>query len=141
MMLQIFIYILICVLVILKPTIAIVICVGMMPTFLCIILYRRPLIAYSMGCFNLCGVIPFIFQTLEKNLTVFNVIPFILGTLNLIIMYLSAGLGFWFAIMITEISSTMIDKYYKKKRAALIKEQNGLISIWGEDITKINNQN
>ena len=87
-----------------------------------------------MGTINFCGVVPYLIIVLTKELNFYSTISLLMTTRTLFIMYFSGGLGFLLASSISDITKTLIQSYYKKKRTTLVKEQTTLIETWGNDV-------
>lgn len=117
-----------------NSSLLVILIAGLLPTFICFLFHRSNLISYAMGTINFCGVIPYIIIVIIKELNFYSTISLLMTTRTLFIMYFSGGLGFLLASSISDITKTLIQSYYKKKRTTLVKEQTTLIETWGNDV-------
>lgn len=117
-----------------NSSILVVCTVGFLPTFICFLFYKSTLIAYAMGTINFCGILPCIIIVVQKSLNLHATISFIMSTRSLMIMYFAGFIGFLLATSISDITKSMIQSYYKKRRTALVKEQTTLLETWGNDV-------
>lgn len=119
---------------VLNSSLLVILISGLLPTFICFLFYKSNLISYAMGTINFCGVVPYLIIVLTKELNFYSTISLLMTTRTLFIMYFSGGLGFLLASSISDITKTLIQSYYKKKRTTLVKEQTTLIETWGNDV-------
>ena len=87
-----------------------------------------------MGTINFAGIIPYLVIVTTKGLNVHATVSLIMSAKSIIIMYFAGIIGFLLALSISDITKTLIQSYYKKKRTSLVKEQNTLIDVWGNDV-------
>ena len=120
-----------------KPTVLLTLIFGLLPTFFCLLILKSEILALCVGIFNLCGVLPFVIKSLNTDSIPLEHIFFYLFTLeNLMVMYIPAAVGFFFAKFVSKLIVTVIVKHYEKKRDDLKEELLKLVEIWGEDIKK-----
>lgn len=107
---------------------------GLLPTFICFLFYKSNLVAYAMGTLNFCGVVPYLIIVVTKELNFYATISLIMSTRSLFIMYFAGCIGFLLASSVSDITKSLIQSYYKKKRTSLVKDQTTLLETWGNDV-------
>jgi len=119
-----------------RPAILVTFVFGLFPTFLCLLMLKRDMIALCVGIFNLCGVLPFIIQVSHEQMPLEHIFFYMLTAKNIFTMYCPALIGFGFSRFVSQLIVKVIKRHYEKKRENLKKELEELVEIWGEDITK-----
>jgi hypothetical protein len=109
---------------------------GMVPTVVAAIIDRREAkyAAYTVGGFNLAGVLPWMLVASRKGGGIDGLIAVISSPWAWLVWYLAAGLGWAVFYMIPHIASRIQTMRDRQTMASLRRRQQAIISEWGMEV-------
>jgi hypothetical protein len=122
---------------VLFSAVAIVLAVGMVPTFVAAIVDRSEgrIRALTVGAINFAGCTPFIVEVFKKGNNIETAISYIIQPRTIVVMYFAAAMGYLIDWAMTGIVSSILVSKTKKRLKDIQKDQKDLIERWGPEVT------
>lgn len=118
------------------PPTAMVLAIGMLPTFVAAIVDRTAgkLAARCVGLLNVCGVLPFVLQLWSHGHTVTAAKHLLTNVLDLSAMFAAAAVGWLLFLAIPPVVSAVLRVQAERRAAALRARQKKLVEEWGDGV-------
>ncbi|MBK8906386.1 MAG: hypothetical protein IPM60_00305 [Rhodospirillales bacterium] len=118
------------------PPTAMVVAIGMLPTFFAAIVDRTAgkLAARCVGLLNACGVLPFVLQLWSNGHTVTAAELLLTNVFDLSAMFAAAAVGWLLFLAIPPVVSAVLRVQAEHRAAALRARQRELVEEWGEGV-------
>ncbi|MBX2834822.1 MAG: hypothetical protein KTR28_07605 [Micavibrio sp.] len=116
---------------------AIILYVGMIPTFVAFFVDRSKNKgkAMTVGAFNVIGCLPFVLKLWDGGLSMDLATEIILDPLTLVIIYLAAAFGYVMDWLVVSAASGALYKQGLMRLEAIKKRQAELIERWGASVS------
>jgi len=121
--------------VVLLPT-TIVICVGLLPTFVAYFTDRdrEKFAAMTVGAINLCGTVPFVAELWENGPSLQRAGDIVSQPFTWLVMYTAAAIGWAVYLAVPSVVGNLLVIRAQTRIRALRDEQDGLAEEWGPEV-------
>lgn len=118
------------------PT-TIMVCIGMLPTFVAFLTQKKDtrIRALTIGAMNMAGCSPYLLQLWVEGHSFDNSFSIILDPRTIIIMYMCAAIGYVIDWAVTEFVSSLLYERGLKRKDEMKEHQEAMIERWGEKVT------
>lgn len=116
---------------------AVVLAVGMIPTFVAAIVDRTEgkMRTLTIGAINFAGCAPFMLEIFNKGNNIEVAINYIIQPRTIVVIYFAAAMGYLIDWAMTGIVSSVMVQKSKNRLKEIKKEQELLAERWGQEVT------